>query len=111
MTLVVIKTKPAIVKLLLRNKVYLYGSIAIILVILFLIIGKPYLFPDRLEGNKIAVIPIVNITNNVEHEWFTDGMTDALITNLAQISGLRVTSFSSSIKYKGTNKSPPEIAC
>jgi len=40
----------------------------------------------------------------------SDGMTDALITNLAQISGLRVTSFSSSIKYKGTDKSPPEIA-
>jgi len=108
--LVLMKTKPAIVKLLLRNKVYLYGSIAILLVILFLIIGRPYLFPDRLEGNKIAVIPIVNITNNVEHEWFSDGMTDALITNLAQISGLRVTSFSSSIKYKGTDKSPPEIA-
>ena len=56
------------------------------------------------------MIPIVNITDNVEHEWFSDGMTDALITNLAQISGLRVTSFSSSIKYKGTDKSPPEIA-
>ena len=108
--LVLMKTKPAIVKLLLRNKVYLYGSIAILLVILFLIIGRPYLFPDRLEGNKIAVIPIVNITDNVEQEWFSDGMTDALITNLAQISGLRVTSFSSSIKYKGTDKSPPEIA-
>ena len=105
-----IKAKPAIVKLLLRKKGYLYGSIAILLIILFLIIGRPYLFPDRLEGNKIAVIPIVNITDNVEQEWFSDGMTDALITNLAQISGLRVTSFSSSIKYKGTNKSPPEIA-
>ena len=107
---IMMKTKPAIVKLLLRNKVYLYGSIAILLVILFLIIGRPYLFPDRLEGNKIAVIPVVNISDNVEHEWFSDGMTDALITNLAQISGLRVTSFSSSIKYKGTDKSPPEIA-
>jgi TolB-like protein len=107
---IMMKTKPAVVKLLLRNKVYLYGSIAILLVILFIIIGRPYLFPDRLEGNKIAVIPIVNITDNVEQEWFSDGMTDALITNLAQISGLRVTSFSSSIKYKGTDKSPPEIA-
>ncbi|MCK5454359.1 MAG: tetratricopeptide repeat protein, partial [Calditrichia bacterium] len=43
-------------------------------------------------------------------EWFTDGMTDALITDLAKISGLRVISLSSAMKYKGTNKTPPEIA-
>jgi len=79
-------------------------------VILFLIIGKSYLFPDGREGNFIAVLPLKNISSDAEQEWFIEGMTDALITDLAQISGLRVISSSTAMKYKGTNKTPPEIA-
>ncbi len=68
--------------------------------------------PDSLkrEGNKIAVIPLENIIPDTEQEWFTDGMTDALITGLAQISGLRVISRSSAMQYKGINKIPKQIA-
>ncbi len=107
---VVIKTKPAIERLLLRKKSYLYGIAAILLVILLLIFSKPYLFPDRNAGNSIAVLPLESITQDTEQEWFTDGMTDALITKLAQISGLRVISRSSAMQYKGINKAPPQIA-
>jgi len=107
---VMMKTKPAIVKLFLRKKAYLYGSIAILVTILLLIFGKPYLFPERSDGNTIAVLPLESITQDSEQEWFTDGMTDALITELAQISGLRVISRSSSMQYKGINKAPPQIA-
>jgi serine/threonine protein kinase len=107
---IMMKTKPAIVKLLLRKKAYFYGSISILLVILLLTIGRSYVFPDRREGNFIAVLPLKNISNDVEQEWFAEGMTDALITDLAQISGLRVISSSTAMKYKGTNKTPPEIA-
>ncbi len=45
-----------------------------------------------------------------EEEYFTDGMTDQLITNLAQIGALRVISRTSAMRYKGTKKSLPEIA-
>ena len=107
---IMIKTKPAIVKLFLRKKAYLYGSIAILLTILLLIFGKPYLFPERSDENTIAVLPLESITQDSEQEWFTNGMTDALITELAQISGLRVISRSSSMQYKGINKAPPQIA-
>ena len=107
---VMMKTKPAIVKLFLRKKAYLYGSIAILVTILLLIFGKPYLFPERSDGNTIAVLPLESITQDSEQEWFTDGMTDALITELAQISGLRVISRSSSMQYKGINKTAPQIA-
>jgi TolB-like protein/Tfp pilus assembly protein PilF len=43
-------------------------------------------------------------------EYFTDGMTDELITDLAKIGGLRVTSRTSVMRYKHTTKSLPEIA-
>ena len=108
--LVVIKTKPDITRLLLRKKSYLYGIAAIFIVILLLILAKPYLFPERSVGNSIAVLPLQSITQDAEQEWFTDGMTDALITELAQISGLRVISRSSAMQYKGVNKVPPQIA-
>lgn len=59
---------------------------------------------------SIALLPLESITSDAEQEWFTDGMTDSLITELAKISGLRVISRSTAMKYKGTDKVPPEIA-
>ena len=59
---------------------------------------------------SIVLLPLENITDDKGQEWFTDGMTDALITNLARISGLRVTQRSSAMKYRGANKSASEIA-
>lgn len=106
----VMKTRSTIGRLLRRKKAYVYGSLALLLIILFLLIGRPNFFPDRSKGNSIAVLPLENITNDTEQEWLTDGMTDALITNLAQISGLRVISRYSAMQYKGTTKAPPEIA-
>src|SRR5262249_43047043 len=47
---------------------------------------------------------------NTEEEFFADGMTDALITTLAQIGMLRVISRTSVMRYKGARKSLPEIA-
>ena len=59
---------------------------------------------------SIVLLPLQNITHDEGQEWFTDGMTDALITNLARISGLRVTQRSSAMRYRGTGKSASEIA-
>jgi TolB-like protein/predicted Ser/Thr protein kinase len=59
---------------------------------------------------SIVLLPFENITGDKGQEWFTDGMTDALITDLARINGLRVTQRSSAMKYRGTNKSASEIA-
>jgi len=108
--LVLTKPKPTLSKLLLRKKAYLYGGVAVILIILFLMIGKPYLFWEGSLGKSIAVLPLESITRDAEQEWFTDGMTDALITELAQISGLRVISRSSTMQYKGVNETPPQVA-
>jgi TolB-like protein/Tfp pilus assembly protein PilF len=59
---------------------------------------------------SLVVLPLENLSNDAEQEYFADGMTDQLITNLAQISALKVISRTSAMRYKGTKKSLPEIA-
>jgi TolB-like protein/DNA-binding winged helix-turn-helix (wHTH) protein/Tfp pilus assembly protein PilF len=60
--------------------------------------------------HSIAVLPLENLSRDPEQEYFADGMTDALITDLAQISSLKVISRTSTVRYKGTHKSLPDIA-
>jgi len=50
---------------------------------------------------SIAVLPLENLTGDPSQQYFADGMTDALITNLAQVSGLQVISRASSTRHKG----------
>jgi TolB-like protein/DNA-binding winged helix-turn-helix (wHTH) protein len=59
---------------------------------------------------RIAVLPLENLSGDSEQEYFADGLTDALITNLAQINSLTVISRTSVMRYKGTRKALPEIA-
>ena len=59
---------------------------------------------------SIAVLPLANLSGDPEQEYFADGLTDALITDLGQISSLRVISRTSVMQYKGTRKPLPEIA-
>lgn len=60
--------------------------------------------------HSLAVLPLQNLSADPAQEYFSDGMTDALITDLAQIGSLKVISRTSSIQYKQTRKSLPEIA-
>lgn len=59
---------------------------------------------------SLAVLPLENLSHDPEQEYFADGMTDDLITDLGKISALRVTSRTSVMQYKGTRKTIPEIA-
>ena len=58
---------------------------------------------------SVAVLPLENLSSNSE-DYFADGMTDELITDLAQISALRVISRTSVMPYKGVRKPLPQIA-
>src|SRR6202011_2192335 len=58
----------------------------------------------------LAVLPLANLSHDPEQDYFADGMTEALITNLAQVKALRVISRTSSMHYKGTDKTLPRIA-
>ncbi len=60
--------------------------------------------------HSIAVLPLENLSRDSEQEYFADGMTEELTTDLAKIGALRVTSRTSAMRYKGTKKSSPEIA-
>src|ERR1700733_3774605 len=60
--------------------------------------------------NSIAVLPLANLSGDPSEEFFSDGMTDQLITDLAKVGSLRVISRTSVMQYKGTTKSLPEIA-
>jgi TolB-like protein/DNA-binding winged helix-turn-helix (wHTH) protein/Tfp pilus assembly protein PilF len=60
--------------------------------------------------HSIAVLPLENLTGDSSQEYFADGMTDALITELAQFSSLRVISRTSAMHYKGSRQPLPEIA-
>ncbi len=51
--------------------------------------------------HSIAVLPFDNISHNPDDEWFSDGMTDALITELSQVQSLKVISRTSVLRYKG----------
>jgi TolB-like protein/Tfp pilus assembly protein PilF len=67
---------------------------------------RPALAPIR----SLAVLPFENLTGDSEQDYFVDGMTDALITDLAQIRALRVISRTSVTQYKRANKALPRIA-
>lgn len=59
---------------------------------------------------SLAVLPLTNLSGDPAQEYFSDGMTDALITDLAQLGSLKVISRTSSMRFKKTDKPLPEIA-
>ena len=59
---------------------------------------------------SLAVLPLENLSGDPAQNYFADGMTDELITDLAQIRALRVISRTSVMAYKGARKPLPQIA-
>jgi TolB-like protein/DNA-binding winged helix-turn-helix (wHTH) protein/Flp pilus assembly protein TadD len=71
-------------------------------------VSRPTSAAPRLRS--IAVLPLENLSGDPSQEYFADGMTEELITDLAKVSALRVISRTSVMRYKGTKKGLPEIA-
>jgi eukaryotic-like serine/threonine-protein kinase len=59
---------------------------------------------------SLAVLPMENLTGDPKQDYFADGMSDALITELSQIKKLRVISRTSVMQYKDKHESPAQIA-
>ncbi len=59
--------------------------------------------PEAREGQSIAVLPFANMSNDPEQEYFSDGITEDIITDLSKIGGLLVIARNSTFTYKGKN--------
>ena len=64
--------------------------------------------PPRIRS--IAVLPLQNLSRDPDQEFFADGTTESLISNLTQIHDLDVIARTSVMRYKGTTKAVPEIS-
>jgi TolB-like protein/DNA-binding winged helix-turn-helix (wHTH) protein/tetratricopeptide (TPR) repeat protein len=74
--------------------------------------GRDRLFPQAPKPRiqALAVLPLANLSGDPQQEYFADGMTEALITELSKISAPRVISRQSVMQYKGSKKPLQEIA-
>jgi len=61
------------------------------------------------DSNRVAVLPLVNMTSDPNDEYFADGMTEEMISTLSNISGLTVISRTSTMQYKGAKKNLVDI--
>jgi TolB-like protein/DNA-binding winged helix-turn-helix (wHTH) protein/tetratricopeptide (TPR) repeat protein len=101
-----------------NHRLWLVGAAIGCVVMIFVFLGAFDLggLRTRLKGTttpqirSIAVLPLQNLSGDPAQEYFSDGMTDALITDLAQLGSVKVISRTSSMQYKQSKKSLPEIA-
>jgi len=91
-----------------RNRRAFYGSMAAVVVaaaaIMAVILARPSEAIDSL-----AVLPLLNQSADPEQDYYVDGITEELISQLGKVKSLSVTSGQSSMRYKGTNKPLAEI--
>jgi eukaryotic-like serine/threonine-protein kinase len=67
--------------------------------------------PDRSGAvRSLAVLPLENLMGEADQDYFVEGMHDALIAELSKVAGVTVTSRTSAMRYRGTDKSIPQIA-
>jgi len=103
-----------------KSRAVAAGVAALLLVALVIVVTRsrwlttaittPPTAPTR-AIRSIAVLPLDNFSGDPKQEYFADGMTEELTTDLASISGLRVISRGSAMRYKGAQRPPtPEIA-
>jgi TolB-like protein/lipoprotein NlpI len=72
--------------------------------------GRIFAKSHAVEIHSVAVLPLVNLSSDPDQEYFSDGMTDELITDLAKFGNLRVISHTSVERYKQTKRPIAEIA-
>lgn len=100
------------------RKVVVPTAIAALLVLAAVVVGLNVGgVRERLAGSartpqirSLAVLPLENRSRDPEQDYFADGMTDELITELGRISALKVISHTSIMRYKNTDRPVPEIA-
>lgn len=97
-----------------RKMIWTAGFIAVLsLAVLFALSRgnwRPFGHTVPAQIRSLAVLPLENFSRERDQDYFADGMTEALITDLSKISALRVISRTSVMQYKGAKKPLPRIA-
>jgi serine/threonine protein kinase/tetratricopeptide (TPR) repeat protein len=70
--------------------------------------SRPIVRPS--DSLSIAVMPFANLSPDPDDEYFADGLTDEIITDLAPMRSLRVIARASMMRYKGTDREPIAVA-
>ena len=86
------------------------AGVALVLVLAIILGWILYRLGRPVSIRSLAVLPLENLSGDASQDYFSDGMTDELITELGQISQLRVISRTSAMTYKGVHRSLPQIA-
>ena len=92
-----------------------YLAVGVGLACLIAVVFLVFHLPRKVFGNSspiqsVAVLPLKNLSGDPSQEYFSDSMTDELITQLAKISSLKVPSAASVVRYKNTSASASEIS-
>ena len=91
------------------KKIFLYATV-LVLILLSVLISIIDNDEEKSRMDSIAVLPLSNLSGDPSQEYFSDGMTEAIISELANIKALKVISRTSIMRYKNTDKLLPEIA-
>ncbi len=90
-----------------RKLVWGIASVGIVAALYFLL---PFSRPVKADNSKtVAVLPFANLSGSPDDEYFSDGMTEDIMTQLSKIGDLKVISRTSVMQYKGTRKTGTEI--
>lgn len=100
-----------------RNRVFrnraLWATAALLIAVLASVSMSEFtglLFGGAKPITSIAVLPLKNISGDPDEEYFADGMTEELITELAKVGALKVVSSQSVMRFKDSDMPLPEIA-
>src|SRR6185312_2850953 len=93
------------------------GFLGAVAIAALLVAGNVYGLRDWLFGSakphsfrSLAVLPLENLSGDPKQDYFADGMTEELITQVSKFANLKVISRTSVMQYKGSKKSLPRIA-
>jgi len=93
-----------------RKRRSLLGVLGLVVAIAAVIGWQRYTQHTIPRIHSLGVLPFENLSGDPAQDYFADGMTEALITELGKISAVRVISRQSMMQYKGTKKSAQQIA-
>jgi TolB-like protein/tetratricopeptide (TPR) repeat protein len=92
------------------REIILHSTVVIFAAVGFVFyISRPKIDTISIEANSIAVLPFENLSSSKEDEYFSDGVTEDILTQLSKIEKLKVVSRTSVMQYKNTTKSVREI--